>query len=110
MGRLLEVAAGHLMGTTAPLLGEAYEQSNVSVLGMLLLAVRHEHERAAARRVAENREWRRMFAGAGAVVGPGGGAGRAEAWCAGPGPPPSLPPCRRALRGRGGRPCDRRYW
>ncbi|MCH8950320.1 MAG: hypothetical protein IIB87_08090, partial [Chloroflexi bacterium] len=68
MGRLLEVAAGHLMGTTAPLLGEAYEQSNVSVLGMMLLAVRHEHERAAARRVEENQELRRMFARASAVV------------------------------------------
>ncbi len=72
VGRLLEVAAGHLMGTTAPLLGEAYEQSNVSVLGMLLLAVRHEHERAAARRVEENQELRRMFARASAVVGTGG--------------------------------------
>ncbi len=62
MGRLLEVAAGHLMGTTAPLLGDAYEQSNVSVLGMMLMAVGHEHERAAARRVEENGVLRRLFA------------------------------------------------
>lgn len=73
VGRLLEVAAGHLMGETVPLIGRAYgnstyEQSNVGVLGMLLLAVRHEHERAAARRVEENRELRRMFGRAGAVV------------------------------------------
>ncbi len=79
MGRLLEVAAGHLMGTTAPLLGEAYEQSNVSVLGMMLLAVRHEHDRAAARRVEENRELRRMFARTSAVVGAGGLSKRLEA-------------------------------
>ena len=77
VGRLLEVAVGHLMGETVPLLGRAYEhsayeQANVGVLGMLLLAVRHEHERAAARRVEENRELRRMFARANAVVGAGG--------------------------------------
>ena len=76
VGRLLEVAVGHLMGETVPLLGRAYghsvyEQSNVGVLGMMLLAVRHEHERAAARRVEENRELRRMFARASAVVGAG---------------------------------------
>ena len=76
VGRLLEVAVGHLMGETVPMIGRAYghsvyEQSNVGVLGMMLLAVRHEHERAAARRVEENRELRRMFARAGTVVGAG---------------------------------------
>ncbi|MCH8025557.1 MAG: hypothetical protein IH866_02070 [Chloroflexi bacterium] len=74
VGRLLEVAVGHLMGETVPLLGRAhghsaYEQSNVRALAMLLMAVRHEHERAAARRVEENRELRRIFASGGAVVG-----------------------------------------
>ena len=77
VGRLLEVAVAHLMGETVPLIGRAYgysvyEQSNVGALGMMLLAVRHEHERAAARRVEENQELRRMFASARAVVGFGG--------------------------------------
>ncbi len=71
VGRLLEVAVGYLMGETVPSLGRPYEQSNVGVLGMMLMAVRHEHERAAARRVEENRELRRMFARAGTVVGAG---------------------------------------
>ena len=72
VGRLLEVAVGHLMGETVPMIGRAYghsayEQSNVGVLGMMLLAVRHEHDRAAARRVEENRELRRLFASASAA-------------------------------------------
>lgn len=72
IGRLLEVAAGHLMGATAPLLGEAYEQSNVSVLGMMLMAASHEHDRAAARRVEENNVLRRLFVKAAELVEDGG--------------------------------------
>lgn len=83
MGRLLEVAAGHLMTTTAPLLGEAYEQSNVSVLGMMLMAVREEHERAAARRVEENGVLRRLFAKAVDSVEDGGLSARLAAAGAG---------------------------
>ncbi len=83
MSRLLEVAAGHLMATTAPLLCEAYEQSNVSVLGMMLMAVREEHERAAARRVEENRALRRLFAKAVDSVKDGGLSARLTAAGAG---------------------------
>ncbi len=60
--RFVEVAATHLMTKTAPALGPGYEQSNLVVLGVMLGAVRHEFERAAAWRVEENAALRRLFA------------------------------------------------
>ncbi len=60
--RFLEVAAAHLMMHVAPAVGSAYEQSNVTVLVAMLMAVREEFERAAARRVEENGALRRLFA------------------------------------------------
>jgi hypothetical protein len=61
VGRFLEVAMAHLLGRTVPALS-GYDQSSVMLLATLLGSVREEFERAAARRVAENRELRRLFA------------------------------------------------
>ncbi len=60
--RFVEVAVTHLMTKTAPALRPGYEQSSLMVLGAMLGAVRHEFERAAARRVEENAALRRLFA------------------------------------------------
>lgn len=66
--RLLEVAAAHVLMRVAPKLGPGYEQSSMLVLMALLNAVREESERAASRRVEENRELRSIFAAARPVV------------------------------------------
>jgi hypothetical protein len=60
--RFLEVAAAHLMMSVAPALGPGYEQSNVLVLAGMLLSLGEELDRAAARRVEENRALRALFA------------------------------------------------
>lgn len=59
--RMLEVGAVHLMTRVAPALEDGYEQSSAGVLGVLLLSVREEFERACARRVEENRALRALF-------------------------------------------------
>jgi len=64
----LGVAAGHLMGKTAGALAPGYEQSSVSVIGLMLTQLGEEFERAAARRVEENRALRQIFANAAGVV------------------------------------------
>jgi arginine decarboxylase-like protein len=74
--RFLEVAAAHVMMNVAPALSNGYEQSGAMVLAAMLMAVNEEMERAAARRVEENRELRRIFAGALAVVTDAGLRGR----------------------------------
>ncbi len=66
--RLLEVAAIHLMTKTGPAVDSAYEQSSLMVLALMLSGLREEHERAAARRIEENRALREIFAEAQAVV------------------------------------------
>ena len=66
--RFLAVAAGHLMLKTAADLGPGYEQSSVSVIGLMLTQLAEEFDRAASRRVEENRELRRIFAEAAEVV------------------------------------------
>ncbi len=68
LDRFLEVAAGHLMAQVAPALGSGYEQSSTMVLGLMLGAVREEHDRAASRRIEENRLLRALFADALACV------------------------------------------
>lgn len=68
VSRFLEVTVGHLMTKTAPSLGPGYEQSSLLAGGAMLLAVRHEFERAAARRVEENAALRGLFAEAAPVV------------------------------------------
>jgi FKBP-type peptidyl-prolyl cis-trans isomerase (trigger factor) len=60
--RFLEVATLHLMTQIAPALGTGYAQSNVNIMAMMLMAVREEFDRAAARRVEENRALRQLFA------------------------------------------------
>lgn len=66
--RFIEVAAVYLMTQLAPTLASRYDQSNVTTLGALLMAVREEFERAAARRVDENRALRRLFGEAAPAV------------------------------------------
>ena len=66
--RFLSVAAGHLMVKTAGALAPGYEQSSVSVIGLMLTQLAEEFERAAARRIEENRALRRIFADAVDVV------------------------------------------
>jgi hypothetical protein len=66
--RFLDVAAAYLMIQLAPTVESSYAQSNVNILAMMLMAVREEFDRAAARRVEENREMRRLFREAVAVV------------------------------------------
>jgi hypothetical protein len=66
--RFLEVAAAHLMMKTAPALSTGYEQATAMGMGALLLAVREENERAAARRVEENASLRALFDEAESVV------------------------------------------
>ena len=64
----LGVAAAQLMTTIAPALGTSYEQSNATMLAVLLLSLGEEMERAASRRVEENREIRRIFAASVPIV------------------------------------------
>ncbi|MBM4266414.1 MAG: hypothetical protein FJ144_07375 [Deltaproteobacteria bacterium] len=66
--RMIEVTAAHLMMRTAPALEKGYEQSSVGLLAVLLLAVREEYDRSAARRVEENRALRAIFADGARVV------------------------------------------
>ncbi len=66
--RFMEVAAAHVVMRIAPKLGPGYEQSSMLVLMALLNSAREETERAASRRVEENRELRRIFAEAGPAV------------------------------------------
>jgi len=73
--RFIEVAFGHLLEKVAPALDSSYAQSDMTVLGALLLALGEEFERAAARRVEENREIRRIFALAAEVLVGSGGLG-----------------------------------
>jgi hypothetical protein len=67
--RVHGVAAGHRMTKTAGAVAAGDEQSSVSVIGLMLTQLGEEFERAAARRIEENRELRRIFADAVDVVG-----------------------------------------
>ena len=57
-----------LLTEIAPALQPPYRQASVSIQAMLLLAIREELERAAARRVEENRALRVLFADAASAV------------------------------------------
>jgi len=57
-----------LLTEIAPSVQPAYRQASVSIQAMLLLSVREELERAAARRVEENRALRALFADAAKAV------------------------------------------
>ena len=68
LNRFLAVASAHLMTRTAPALDPGYEQASAAALGAVMIAVGEEVERAAARRVEENRVLRALFADAAPVV------------------------------------------
>jgi len=76
--RFIEVAFGHLLERVAPTLSGSYAQSDMTVLGALLLGLGEEFERAAARRIEENREIRRIFALAAKTLGGSDGLGDGE--------------------------------
>ena len=67
-GRFLEIAAEQLMGSIGPALPAGYAQSTTGLLAVMLLEVKTELERAAARRVEENRVLRGLFSEALPVV------------------------------------------
>jgi hypothetical protein len=62
--RLMQALLGELMPAVAP----AYRQASVGAQAMLLASVREEIDRAAARRVEENRALRALFAEAAPAV------------------------------------------
>lgn len=101
--RLLDVTAAHLMMRTAPMLpAGGYEQSSVAGLAALLMCVREEYERAAARRVDENAELRALFGRHADAVEDAELAGRLSAAAAGSDPGlriPELEAENAALRG-----------
>jgi len=67
-GRFLEIAAQQLLGSIGPTLPPGYVQSSVGLLAVMLLEVKTELERAAARRVEENCALRGLFAESSPVV------------------------------------------
>jgi hypothetical protein len=66
--RLLEIVVEHLLLRIGPALPTAYARSGNLALVALMMALREEFERAAARRFDENRALRNLFAGAAPVV------------------------------------------
>jgi hypothetical protein len=66
--QVLEVMGLGLVSDLAAHVDDPYRQSTLQVNAALLLAVREEFDRAAARRVEENHALRQLFAGAVAVV------------------------------------------
>ena len=68
VGRVLEHTTLKLMTEVAPAVAPAYRQSAVGALGALLVSVREEFDRAAARRVDENTALRDLFQRAGPHV------------------------------------------
>jgi hypothetical protein len=79
--RMLEVSAIALLTRLGPALPTAYEKSTAGALGALLLALREEFERGAARRVEENAAMRAIFARACSIVEDPSLAGRLRAAC-----------------------------
>lgn len=68
VSRFLEVASVHLLTRSLPAVGDAYEQSALGALAVLLSVVREDFDRAAERRVAENAALREIFAQAVDIV------------------------------------------
>jgi hypothetical protein len=68
VGTVLQTIAIKLMLEVSPQLQTDYHQKTVSSLGMLLVAANEELDRIAARRVEENAELRRLFAGTAAQI------------------------------------------
>ncbi len=61
-GQVVERVTQSLLGEIAPTVEPSYRQASVSMQAMLLVAVREEMDRAAARRVEENAALRALFA------------------------------------------------
>ena len=59
---VLERVMQSLLGEIAPAIQPAYRQASVTIQAMLLVAIREEMDRAAARRVEENAALRALFA------------------------------------------------
>jgi hypothetical protein len=78
-GHFLGVVAAQLMMNIAPSLATSYEQSNATMIAVMLLSLGEEMERAASRRIEENREMRRIFAEAVAIVSDAGLRSKVEA-------------------------------
>jgi hypothetical protein len=64
VSRVLEVAAISLMADVAPNVTPSYRQASVFATAILLTSLREEFDRAAARRIEENRALRGLFADA----------------------------------------------
>jgi len=62
--RLMQALLTELMPAVQP----AYRQAGVGIQAMMIAAIREEHDRAAARRVEENRALRSLFADAAPTV------------------------------------------
>jgi hypothetical protein len=77
--RVLEAMAGRWMTELAPHVEPAYRRASLTVEALLLLCAREEWERAAARRVEENRALRALFADAAAEIGDAALGSRLEA-------------------------------
>ncbi len=69
--RVLKQLATTLIGEIAPLVQVEYVQKNTLLVSMLLVSVAEEWDRAAERRVEENRELRRIFAEAAPAISKG---------------------------------------
>lgn len=77
--RVLQQLMLTLIGDVAPTVSVEYLQKNMGIISMLLAFVAEEWDRAAQRRVEENRELRRLLAEAASEVTDGKLAGRLRA-------------------------------
>jgi hypothetical protein len=68
VSRFLEVASEALLAEMVPNIAPAYRQASLMTTGVMIGLVRDEFERAAERRVVENRELRRIFQEAVSIV------------------------------------------
>lgn len=66
--RVLEQTVQHLLGDLLPNVSPRYRQAGLAISAGLLMAVREEFDRAAARRVEENAALRALFARGASVV------------------------------------------
>jgi hypothetical protein len=65
---ILGTLAAHLIGEVAPQVSVDYLQKNTALVSMMLMIVSEEWDRAAERRVGENRELRRLLRESASVV------------------------------------------
>lgn len=65
---VLDTVSQRLLLELGPSLGDGYGQSTLQVEAVLLMAMREEFDRAAARRIEENRAMRALFADATALA------------------------------------------